>query len=53
MHQRTTNSIQTGPPRQLPMQPGRVRNPNVQSALHLDSSRRQQQAWTLPVVPPP
>ncbi len=41
------------PPGQSPTQPGRVQDPNVQSARHLDSSRCRQQVPTLPVVPPP
>ncbi len=35
------------------MQPGRARNPNFQSAFHLDISRCQRQVPTLSVVSPP
>ncbi len=53
MHPRTTDAIQTGPPGQSPTQPGRAHSSNVQSALHLNSSRSWWQVPTLPVVPPP
>jgi hypothetical protein len=53
MHPRTTIAIQTSLPGQSLMQPGRAHNSNIQSALHLDSSRCRQQVSTLPAVPPP